>query len=193
MESVFQEDTNSEKSEVNSWQPTGPDTGSNATRVFDIDANDTEEHKVMSAEGSELNTQSHVMLCVPTWPPGDWESGCTHSQQGVSPKACMDLYLCPSLQEEDDLRKPQLQHLIHLKGAGSCWLFLCACCLCLYANRDVAESSETNTQCIGLSIKGIQLEGGVNSESGSQTQLGEKAFKVRCDWLCAAAVLTAQV
>lgn len=30
-------------------------------------------------------------------------------------------------------------------------------------------------------------------ESGCQMQLGEKAFEVRRDWLCVAAVLTAQV
>lgn len=65
-----EEETNSKRSGVNSWQLTGSDTGSSITGVWHW-CWWTAEQEVTSAEDSELETKSHVMLRVPTWPRGD--------------------------------------------------------------------------------------------------------------------------
>ncbi len=89
---ISQEGTNSERSEVGSWQRAGH-TGSDITGGWHW-CWWTMEQEVTSAEDSELETQSHVMLCVPTWPEGEQGWGCSHSQHGASPRGCMNLCPC---------------------------------------------------------------------------------------------------
>lgn len=98
---ISEEETNSERSEVNFWLLTGPDSGSNITGVWRW-CWWTVEQEVTSVESSELETQSHVMLCVPTWPRGNWGRRCHHSQHGVSLQDWMNLCPCLRLQEEGE-------------------------------------------------------------------------------------------
>lgn len=82
---MSEDEANSPRSEVNSWQLTVPHTGSN---IRDGGGGWrwcwwTMEKEVSSAEGPGWETPSHVALCALTWPRGYW--GYSHSQHGASP------------------------------------------------------------------------------------------------------------
>lgn len=109
---ISEEETNSEKSEVNFWQLTGSDTGSNIAGGWCWCWWNAEQ-EVTSAEGLSWRL-NRMSCCVPTWPGGDWGRGCSRSQHG-SPQDWMNLCPCLRPQEEKELFVPREMSVNQLK------------------------------------------------------------------------------